>query len=290
MEDRKIDFAILASVHVLALAASLALGVGFRALGLWVFVELATVLVLYSGTALFTRPEPDIHRRERVVPAGPVDRIDEWFDADAQVSLPMLPSAYPKNLRFVLPTVFLLLVPVLGIGGALTVEGWGLGRRAGGSVTAFFAQFGAFQRPLVAVIGTLITLAQAGRFYRCHVATGRYNRLTTHMMLEMQVQYVLWYTFLTVLFVLYAVLTLVVIGVGVGPFVGDSAGRTVWLAVVLSTGCLVKFVFEWSRIRGERQPNVADDSFTANFSPTPPDRVDRSREPCPTRTERSDSS
>jgi hypothetical protein len=36
-------------------------------------------------------------------------------------------------------------------------------------------------------------------------------------------------------------------------------------------GLLVKVAFERSRVRGERQPDVGDDSFTANFSPTPPD-------------------
>ena len=267
----RIDVSILAAAAAVAGGTALVFDVGSRVLGVWVLLDLATPFLLYSGAAMVTTPERDVRARERVVPAGPVNRLDAWFDADSRVSLPGLPPIYLRNLRFVLPTVLLLLVPVLGVGGGLTVEGWGLGRRAGGSVTGFVDQFGAFQRPLVAVVGATVVLAQAVRFYRCHVTTGRYERWTTHMMLEVQVQYVLWYAFLTVLFVLYAILALALVGVGLGPFVSDALGRTIWLGTVFPTGLLVKFAFERSRVRGERQLNVADDSFTANFVPTPPD-------------------
>jgi len=271
VKAERVDVSILAAATAVVGGASLAFDVQGSVLGMWVFLDLATPFLLYSGVAMTTTPERNVATRERVVPAGPVAQLDAWFDAESRVSFPFLPPIYPKNLRFVLPTFLLLLVPVLGIGGGLAVEGWGIGRRAGGSVTALVDQFGVFQRPLVAVIGIIVVLAQAGRFYRCHVTTGRYKQWTTHMLLEVQVQYVLWYAFLTILFVLYAILTFVLVGQGVGPFVSDALGRTIWLATVLPMGLLVKVAFERSRVRGERQLDVGDDSFTANFSPTPPD-------------------
>lgn len=271
MRAERIDLSIVSAVSVVAVGAFFAFDLDVRVLGLWVFLDVLTSFLLYSGAAMITVPERDVRTRDRVVPAGPVGRIDEHFDADSRINLSFLPSIYPKNLRFVLPTVLLLLVPVFGIGGALAVEGWGFGRRAGGSITGLFAQFETLRRPLVAVVGGLIVLAQIGRFYRCHVASGRYTRWTTHMMLEAGIQYVLWYALLTILLALYAMVTLVVLGFGIGPFVSDATGRTVWLAVLVSTALLVKLAFERSRIRGERQLDVDDDSFTSNFSPTPRD-------------------
>ena len=249
MQAERIDFLIIAAVSAIVGGAYSILDVELRVLGMWVFLDLLTSFLLYSGAAMITMPERDVRTRERVVPAGPVNRIDEWFGVDSQISLPFLPSIYPTNLRFVLPTAFLLLIPVFGVGGALTVDGWGLGRRAGGSVTELFAQFHVLQQPLVAIIGTLVVLAQVGRFYRCHAATGRYKRWTTHMMLEVGIQYIL----------------------GIGPFVSDATGRMIWLTVLLLTALLTKLAFEWSRVRGERQLNIADNSFTSNFSPTPMD-------------------
>jgi hypothetical protein len=284
----RIDFAILSSASVVAVAAYLGFDVGTRVLGVWIVLDLLTPVLLYGGAAVVTTPERDVRTRERVVPAGPVGWIDERFDADSRLSLPLLPPAYPKNLRFVVPTLLLLLVPVLGVGGALTVDGWAVGRRgAGAPVTALFEQFVVFGRPVVAVVGAVVVLAQAGRFYRCHVATGRYERWTTHMMLELQVTYTLLYAFGVVLFVLYAMLLLVIVGLGVGTAVGDATGSTTWLVLVLTTGVAVKFAFEWSRVRGERRRNVGVDSFTANFAPTPPDRAERAREPRSDRVDRS---
>jgi hypothetical protein len=269
MKAERLDFSLILAVSAIVVGSYFILNVEPRVLGLWVFLDLLTSFLLYSGAAMMTIPEQNVRARERVVPAGPVSRIDEWFDVDSQVSLPFLPSIYPKNLRFVLPTVFLLLIPVFGIGGALTVEGWGFGRRAGGDITELFAQFEILQRPLVATIGILIVLAQIGRFYRCHVTTGQYKRWTTHMMLEVGIQYMLWYSLLTILFVLYAILTLVVLGFGIGPFVSDATGQMIWLTVLVLTGFLIKLAFERSRIRGERQLDTSVDSFTSNFSPTP---------------------
>ena len=271
MQAERIDFLIIAAVSAIVGGAYSILDVELRVLGMWVFLDLLTSFLLYSGAAMITMPERDVRTRERVVPAGPVNRIDEWFGVDSQISLPFLPSIYPKNLRFVLPTAFLLLIPVFGVGGALTADGWGLGRRAGGSVTELFAQFHVLQQPLVAIIGTLVVLAQVGRFYRCHAATGRYKRWTTHMMLEVGIQYILWYALLAILLALYAILTLVIFGFGIGPFVSDATGRMIWLTALLLTALLTKLAFEWSRVRGERQLNIADNSFTSNFSPTPMD-------------------
>jgi hypothetical protein len=191
------------------------------------------------------------------------------------VSLPLLPAVYPKNLRFVVPTLLLISIPVLGVGGALTVEGWGFGRRAAGApVTALFAQFSMFGRPLVAAVGAVVVLAQGYRFYRCHLTTGRYKRWTTHMLLEVQVTYALIYAFGLVLFVLFVVLLLLLAAFGVAPVVGEPVARTGWLAAVVATGVAAKLTFEWSRVNGERRQDVADDSFTANFRPTPPDHAD----------------
>jgi hypothetical protein len=163
-----------------------------------------------------------------------------------------------------------------------------LGRRGTGApVTALFGQFVVLGRPFVAVIGALVVLAQVYRFYRCHVTTGRYRRWTTHMMLELQVMYALLYAFAVVLFVLFAMVLLLSTAVGAAPVVGDSIARTAWLAVVVVTGVAVKLAFEWSRVRGERQQDVAADSFTANFVPTPPERTDGAHEPAPDRTSRS---
>lgn len=271
MDPEHVDLVLVTAVIIVVGAGYFLVDVGLRIVGLWVFVDVLTSLCLYSGVAMVTTPESDVRSRDRVVPAGPVARIDEWFNTDAQIELPALPPIYPANLRFVLPTVLLLLIPVLGVGGTLTVEGWGIGRRSGGSVTALVAQFGAFQRPLVAIIGAVVVLGQVGRFYRCHVVTGRYTRWTTHMLLESQIQYILWYSFLLIVVAVVAILAFLIAAVGIEPVVSTSIARTLWLGVVFSTAVGLKLAFEWSRIRGERQLTDSDESFTANFAPTPPE-------------------
>jgi hypothetical protein len=101
MNAERIDFSILASAPAVAAGASLAYEVSIRALGTWILLDLLTPVLLYGGTATVTTPERDVRTRERIVPAGPVGWLDERFDADSRVSLPLLPSVYPKNLRFV---------------------------------------------------------------------------------------------------------------------------------------------------------------------------------------------
>lgn len=270
MDPEHVDFVLLAAVAIVVGGAYLLVDVSVRVLGLWVFLDVLTPLLLYSSVAMVTTPESDVRARDRVVPAGPVARIDDWFDTGTRFSLPFVPPIYPTNLRLVLPTVLLLLIPVLGVGGSLTVEGWGIGRRSGGSVTALVAQFVAFQRPVVALVGGVVVLGQSSRFYRCHIATGRYKRWTTHMLLESQIQYVLWYSFLTIVFAVFVSVAFVVT-LGVSPVVSEAVARTVFLGVVCSTAVLLKLAFEWNRVRGERQLNASDESFTANFSPSPPE-------------------
>jgi hypothetical protein len=278
----RVDFALLAVPTVAAAAAVLAFDLGVRAVGLWVLVELSTTLVLYCGTAMVTSPEEDVRTRERVGPPGPIGWVDSCFDADSRVSLPFLPPVSPRNLRFVVPTLLLSLVPVLGVSGALAAEGWGFegrrGRGGGPSVLALFAQFVAFEQPAVAAVGALVAGAHVLRFYRCHVATGQYEEWTTHMLLDVQGTYTVLYSFSVVAFVLYAILSLVVVGVAARGVVGDATGRAVWLALVAGSAVLAKLAFEWSRVRGERRPGLTDGSFTANFAPTPPDRAARSED------------
>jgi predicted ABC-type exoprotein transport system permease subunit len=91
------------------------------------------------------------------------------------------------------------------------------------------------------------------------------------MLLESQIQYVLWYSFLTIVFAVFVSVAFVVVALGVSPVVSEAVARTVFLGVVCLTAVLLKLAFEWNRVRGERQLNASDESFTANFSPSPPE-------------------
>jgi hypothetical protein len=91
------------------------------------------------------------------------------------------------------------------------------------------------------------------------------------MLLESQIQYILWYSFLLIVVAVVAILAFLIAAVGIEPVVSTSIARTLWLGVVFSTAVGLKLAFEWSRIRGERQLTDSDESFTANFAPTPPE-------------------
>ena len=239
-----------------------------------ILLQLSTILLLYCGAALFTEPESSVADRETIVPAGPSDWIDRRFDADSRLSVLCLPPLNLKNLRFVVPSFLLGLVFATEIGAALTVEGGFTGRSrgsGGASLTALFQQFVAFKEPLVVLTGILLIAVELVRFYRCHVATGRYRQWTAHMMLTPLVQYLSLAFFVGFLFMLYAMLMLVIFGVGVAPLVGDSLGRTLWVASVFASGIVVKLAIEWGRVCGERQLDVTTGSrFVAYFTPTPP--------------------
>lgn len=272
--DEHVDFALLASVHVLAVAVYFVSDLGIRIFGLLVLLEFLIILLLYCGAALFTDPEPSVADRETIVPAGPSNWIDSRFDRNSRLSFPRLPPLHLKNLRFVVPSFLLGLLLATGIGAALTVDGGFSGRSrgsGGASLTAVFQQFVVFEEPLVVLTGTLLIVAEVARFYRCHVATGRYRQWTTHMMLTPLVQYLSLALFVSFLFVLYTVLTLLTFGIGVASLVGDSLGRTLWVVVVLASGIVVKLAIEWGRVCGERQLDVTTGSrLTKYFTPTPP--------------------
>ncbi|MFC7057414.1 hypothetical protein [Halovenus salina] len=274
VEDEHVDFGLLVGVHVLAVAVLFTSDLGVHVSGLFVLLQLSTMLFLYCGAALFTEPESSVADRETVVPAGPSDWIDRRFDADSGLSVPRLPPLNLKNLRFVVPSFLLGLVLATGIGAALTVEGGfsGKSRGSGGaSLTELFQQFVVFKKPLVALAGILLIAAESVRFYRCHVATGRYRQWTTHMMLTPLVQYLSLAFFVSFFFALYAVLTLLTFAIGAASIVGDSLGRTLWIALLLTSGLVLKLAIEWGRVRGERQLDVPTGSrLVAYFTPTPP--------------------
>lgn len=270
--DEHVEFSLLAGVHILAVGVYFVSDPGTRFFGLLALLEFCIILLLYCGAALFTEPEPSVADRETIVPAGPSNWIDRRFDCDSRLSFSRLPPVNLKNLRFVVPSFLLGLLAATAIGAALTVEGgFGRSRSGGASLTTVFQQFVVFTDPLVVFTGTLLIVAEVVRFYRCHVATGRYRQWTTHMMLTPLVHYLLLAMFVSFLFVLYTMLTLLIFGVGVASLVGDSLGRTLWVVVVLASGIVVKFAIEWGRICGERQLDVTTGSrLIKYFTPTPP--------------------
>jgi hypothetical protein len=136
-----------------------------------------------------------------------------------------------------------------------------------------------FEESLVVLTGTLFVVAEVARFYRCHIATGQYKQWTTHMMLTPLVQYLSLAFYVSFLFVLYTVLSLLIFGIGVASLVGDSLGRALWVVVVLASGFVVKLAIEWGRVCGERQLDVTTGSrLSKYFTPTPPNDSTRGSE------------
>ena len=272
LKREHVDFALLVGVHVLTVVVFFSSGLGVRIFGLFVLLQLSTMLLVYCGAALFTKPESSVSDRETVVPAVPSDWIDRRFDADSELSVPHLPPLNLKNLRFVAPSFLLGLVLTTGMGAALTVEGAFIVRSQGSGgppLTDLFQQFVVFKKPLVALTGALLIAAELVRFYRCHVATGRYRQWTAHMMLTPLVKYSLLTPFVSFLFMLYAILTLVIVGLGATSLVGNSL--ELWIAILLTSGVVLKLAIEWGRVCGERQLGVTTGGrLVAYFIPTPP--------------------
>ncbi|GAB7020670.1 hypothetical protein [Halostagnicola bangensis] len=273
MKEQKIEFAAIALATVLPIVAYFLLELPGTAIALLYVFEAMTVLLLYTGLTMFAKPESHLEERERIVPAGPLGFVDRRFGENPRRIVRSIPPVYLKNLRFVLPTTGGMLVLLIGVGGAVTVEGWGLGRArsgGGGNVMDFFAQFSMFEIPAVIIIALFIGFTHFITFYRYYFATGRYQELTAHMALEIQVKYAILYFFMYVLFFLYAVATAVVLTSTLPAVMSQSAAGGVSLVVLVGSFIALKWAFEWSRFRGERHPSLDDDSFTSNFSPTPP--------------------
>lgn len=90
------------------------------------------------------------------------------------------------------------------------------------------------------------------------------------MALEIQVKYAVCYAYLFFAVVTFAVTTFFVTGLTLPAVLSESDSRFVWEVLVAGSFLALKLAFELSRFRGEREPDLDDDSFTANFSPTPP--------------------
>ena len=269
MDDEQIDFGILAVPVVLAAVASLVFDLAITVVGLWIFVDLVTVWLLYGGLAMVTRPETAVRERGALFLPGPVDWIDERFDADRQLSLPGVPPVYPKNLRFAVPTALLMAIGVLGVGAGLATDG-GIGWRSGGSTSELIAAFAMFDRPVVAAVGAIVVVAQIARFYRCHVVRGRYERLTAYMVLDMQATYMLIYIFGLFPVAIYLLATLLASELLVSPIVSDPTAQAVWSVVAVGGVAAGKLLLERYRTRGERRSEVGGGDPTTRLTPTPP--------------------
>ncbi|KDE59270.2 hypothetical protein EL22_23750 [Halostagnicola sp. A56] len=226
------------------------------------------MLLFYAGLAMLATPESRIGERERIAPLGPIG--GRYFSEKPRRPVSFIPPIYPKNLRFVVPTTAIGMLIATGAGGGVTVWGVGRGSPLGGDVTDFFALFTALAKPPVLVVGLAIVGAHLVPLSRYYFATGRYRDLTAHMALETQVKYYAVYLYFFLALTLYALVTFFVIGLAHPVIVSDSTSLVIWKGVVAGTFLALKLAFERSRIRGERRPSLDDDSFTANFSPTPP--------------------
>lgn len=270
MDDKQLDLVILAVPVVFGAATAFLLDIGLRVMGVWLFLDLATVWFLYGGVAMVTRPEEEIEARGNLFLPGPVGWIDDRFGADTQLSLSGWLSVYPKNLRFVVPVSVLMSVVVLGVGSGVAAEGGGLGRHSGGTVSGLLDALTVLERPAVAVVGATLVFAQVVRFYRCHVATRQHERLTAYMVLDMQVTYLLVYGFGLFPLFFAVLLSVIVVGFLTDLVAAGLPSQLVWTAVVAAVGGGGKLVLERSRVRGERRPGLDDESATTRLSPTPP--------------------
>ncbi|MEZ3145405.1 hypothetical protein [Halobaculum sp. MBLA0143] len=273
MDDEQIDFVILAVPVALAVVTAVVLDAGISVVGVWLFLDLATVWLLYGGVAMVTKPEETVQARGNLFLPGPVGWIDDRFGADSRVSLPGMPSIYPKNLRFAVPVSILMSIVVLGVGTGVATDG-GLGRRSGGTVSELLGALAVLERPAVAVVGAAVVLAQVARFYRSHVATGRHERLTAYMVLDMQVTYMLLYAFGLFPFAVFVFVTGLVADSLVASAIGELTALLLWVVVAAVTGGAAKLVLERSRVRGERRPGLDGEESTARLSPTPPPEGD----------------
>lgn len=217
--------------------------------------EAVTVILFYGGLAMFAPPERRVEKRE-----------------EPRKSVRGSPPVYRENLRAVaLKTIAGMLIAVAA-GSSITVTG--VGRAAPDtdeSVIDFFAQFAVFENSSVLAVGLFIVGIHLVTLSRYYYGTGRYRELTASMVLDIQVNYYVIYLYFAIGFVFYAVAMFFVIGLGSPSSVPDSTVWMVWKVVISGSFLAVKLAFEWSRFRGERRPDLDDDSFTANFSPTPPE-------------------
>ncbi|WP_049910306.1 DUF6498-containing protein [Natrinema gari] len=254
--NERTPFFPIAVATVLPVGGSFLLDWSPTAVVLLYWLEAVTVILFYGGLAMFATPERRIEEREERWTSGRV-----------------IPPVYSENLRDVAAKTIVGLLIAVATGGSITV--WGIGRGAVAdsdeSVIDFFAQFTVFEVPSVLAIGLFIVGTHLVTLSRYYYGTGRYRELTASMALDVQENYYALYLYFALGFVFYAVAMFFIIGLGLPASMPDSTVLTAWKVVVAGTFLALKLAFEWSRYRGERRPDIHDDdSFTANFSPTPP--------------------
>lgn len=265
-----LHFRLVALANLLPVAAYFLLGLPFAVLVVLFWVDVVVIFLCYAGVAMVSKPEQQIERRERIVPVGPSG--DRFLPDSAWQPSRRLPPIYPRNLRFVVPSVIFFLVMSIAAAGGLTVSGVGsrAGRREDGNVLDFFAQLSVLEELPVLVIALCIVAVHLVVFWQHYGRGGRDGTLTAHMALEIPVSYVVLYFLLFIGLVLYAIAAVFAVDLAVPDSIPDGVGIRIWEVAVAGPFLASKLALERSRLRGEEQSGLDDGSFVANFSPTPP--------------------
>jgi len=265
---KSLEFSLIGGANVLPVAGYFFFDWSFTVVGLLFWLEAVTVILFYAGLAMFAKPERQVTDREEMKAAGPIG--GQYLSEKPRQPLDAIPSIYTKNLRFVIPSTTLMMLITMAGGGSVTV--YGLNTRGGsdGHIGDFFAQFAVFETPAVLAAAIFVTGTQIVLLSRYYFGTGRYQELTAHMCLEVQSLYVSSYFYVLLAAVFYTLATFVIMGLIFEAVLPNVAFWPIWDVVIAGSCLALKLAFERSRFRGERQPGLEDDSFTSNFSPTPP--------------------
>lgn len=251
--NEQTSFFLIAIANVLPAVGYFLLDLSATAVVLLYWLEAVTVILFYGSLAMFAAPDRRVEERR-----------------DDRTAIRFLPQIYPENLRSAGSRTIVGLLIATAAAGSRTVPGMGSRGGSGGDVTDFFAQFTVFETPSVLAIGLILVGTQLVTLSRCYFGTGRYRELTASAVLDIQTKYYGLYLYFFVGFVLYAVASAIVIVVVLPAVVPGLSAWAAWKGWIAVSFLVLKLAFERSRVRGERRPGLDDDSFTSNFSPSPP--------------------
>jgi len=207
------------------------------------WIEMAVMLVVYSGAALFAERPIVLDGRDLYLPgvSDETELGEKWDGDPRRVHLPgSLPPIYPRNGFMIFMSLlfgaFWVAIPVWGEFEYLPVA-------SAVSPTVLVAAFG-------------IGVSQLAEIRREFFGQRRYEEMSVHMVLEIPLRVIVFAGGLLLVLHVVGILVLVAIHQLVGPWVFETVltGRVIAICYALVV-ILAMLAVEWSRFWASREPD-----------------------------------
>lgn len=260
-DDARREFALLVLVNAIPITGLVWFDWEFFVLYLFYWIDIAALIVVYAGCALFAQRTVTTEGRNFTLlwVSSDSGRDERQCEDPWTIEIhPRLPPLYPRNLGLTLVNGFGLLIFAVFFGYAVVDDfvGWEHARSELTSPLVLAS--------LVAVVGSHV-----GHAYRTYFRSGRYEDVSAHTIFEIPARIILLLAFVVPMWIIVTVLLTAFVQEGVSESISLQFG----FVVLVGLWVLIRATIDWGRLRAER---LEDPGRLASwFAPEDPRADDR---------------